>query len=247
MMITTTTMMTMMTTMTPISVDCHARYKRSWRWADQTLALFFNTTSGQVAESQCYLRKAEWVLSQQVDGFVWSTGGCEIGRLPGALCEIGEAAPPPPQPPHPTPTTPTPAKSHDDDVVPKRVHFPEAAAELRLQVSSDRRFFVCPDRHFTHAFLACDVKSACVVRSPPSSSSSSDDACSADDAPLTPLPPALECANGVERVPYTLVCDHRPDCSDDSDEDFCVFPACRAGSLDCGDKQVGLSYYSKGR
>nr|KAG5699356.1 hypothetical protein BaRGS_008264 [Batillaria attramentaria] len=32
--------------------------------------------------------------------------------------------------------------------------------------------------------------------------------------------------NEIEHVPYTLVCDHRSDCNDDSDEDFCVFPPC---------------------
>jgi hypothetical protein len=40
-------------------------------------------------------------------------------------------------------------------------------------------------------------------------------------------------------VPYTLLRDHRPDCIDRSDEDFCVFRACAGGLLPCADlKQV---------
>lgn len=92
---------------------------------------------------------------------------------------------------------------------------------------------VCPDNSTTHFFLACDVKSACWARAYTASFSC--------DAPLTPLPPMMTCSNGVQHVPYTLVCDHRPDCDDSSDEDFCSFPRCdemEAEQFDCGDKQV---------
>ncbi|KAL8601648.1 hypothetical protein ACOMHN_003914 [Nucella lapillus] len=37
-------------------------------------------------------------------------------------------------------------------------------------------------------------------------------------------PPSFHCTSDKQRVSYTLVCDHRPDCSDASDERFCVFP-----------------------
>nr|KAG5691414.1 hypothetical protein BaRGS_016330 [Batillaria attramentaria] len=73
----------------------------------------------------------------------------------------------------------------------------------------------CPDGHVTHEFLACDAKSACWA--------TEHGAC---QAPMTQLPPSFTCADGVERVPYSLVCDYRPDCSDVSDEDFCIFPPC---------------------
>nr|KAG5711572.1 hypothetical protein BaRGS_016754 [Batillaria attramentaria] len=42
----------------------------------------------------------------------------------------------------------------------------------------------------------------------------------------------------MQHVPYTLVCDFRSDCSDASDESFCVYPPCPASqSLNCGNKQ----------
>ena len=97
----------------------------------------------------------------------------------------------------------------------------------------------CPASHITFTFLACDVLSRCYAES--------DDVIYVDQsrdyhlptrsscpAPLTSLPPALLCQNGGHRVAYTLVCDHRDDCGDGSDEDFCVFPPCEMNApLQC--------------
>nr|KAG5708968.1 hypothetical protein BaRGS_004607 [Batillaria attramentaria] len=43
---------------------------------------------------------------------------------------------------------------------------------------------------------------------------------------LTPLPPVMTCTSAQQHVPYSLVCDHRKDCQDGSDEEFCVFDPC---------------------
>ena len=92
---------------------------------------------------------------------------------------------------------------------------------------SASKFVTCPNKHLTHAFLACDSTSSCWVETEltfddlkeswdiPSSSS-----CRVN---MTSLPPSFLCTSGVQRVPYTLVCDHRADCQDNSDEDFCRF------------------------
>ncbi|KAL8591972.1 hypothetical protein ACOMHN_020450 [Nucella lapillus] len=87
----------------------------------------------------------------------------------------------------------------------------------------------CPAGHVTHAFLACDKASYCW-----SSKASDSRSCS---PPLTPLPPSFVCNNGVQQVPYSLVCDYRADCGDQSDEDFCHFPACQRSDFQCGGKQ----------
>ncbi|KAK7474595.1 hypothetical protein BaRGS_00034179, partial [Batillaria attramentaria] len=85
----------------------------------------------------------------------------------------------------------------------------------------------CPDGHVTHTMLACDLQAACWAQYP--------NGC---DAPLTQLPPSFECSSGIARVPYTLVCDFRPDCSDASDETFCVVPPCHPIlEFDCRNKQ----------
>ncbi|XP_025079160.1 uncharacterized protein LOC112555144 [Pomacea canaliculata] len=79
-------------------------------------------------------------------------------------------------------------------------------------------YILCPANHFTHVFLACDVTSNCW--------SKTDGATYSCSPPLTSLPPLFECADVQQSVPYTLVCDHRADCLDGSDENFCVFPPC---------------------
>ncbi|KAK7506138.1 hypothetical protein BaRGS_00002860 [Batillaria attramentaria] len=109
----------------------------------------------------------------------------------------------------------------------------EGASDLstpEIQMSTDNsneyKQVRCPSGHMTHDFLACDVKSACWERE------------SSCEVPLSPLPPTFMCDNQVERVPYTLVCDFRADCSDDSDEEFCVYQQCAEKEpFYCNDKQ----------
>ena len=104
----------------------------------------------------------------------------------------------------------------------------------------------CPRGHATHAFLACDVQSACWGDDFVTYNSGSDawavPTSSSCRAPLTSLPPSFECRQSRgQRVPFSVVCDHRPDCADSSDEDFCAFPACDTDSqFQCNNKQVGL-------
>ena len=96
----------------------------------------------------------------------------------------------------------------------------------------------CPLGHMTHSFLACDLQSACWANDLDFDSSGS---CR---PPLAaPIPPRYACADGVAHVPYTMVCDHRSDCADHSDETFCSFPPCRRDvHFDCGDGQVSVLY-----
>ena len=105
----------------------------------------------------------------------------------------------------------------------------------------------CPEQHFTYVFLACDMQAACYTQSSlrfvqdqqlwdvPSPS-----VC---PAPVTSLPPSFACRSGQQRVAYTMVCDFLSDCSDGSDEDFCVFPPCTGSQpLQCADgKEVSGS------
>ncbi|KAL8586920.1 hypothetical protein ACOMHN_051025 [Nucella lapillus] len=83
--------------------------------------------------------------------------------------------------------------------------------------------------HVTHEFLACDSKSHCL---------------SGEECGLRsdPPPPSFGCDSERQEVAYTLVCDHREDCSDRSDERFCVFAPCpRHSAFDCGDGHcIGL-------
>ena len=93
-------------------------------------------------------------------------------------------------------------------------------------------FARCPSGHYTHQFLACDVRTGCWALD-----------YSSCDVDLT-LP--FACNNEFERVPYTLVCDHRADCNDESDEDFCVFSPCDSTQYSCDSKQVISPQYDYG-
>ena len=81
---------------------------------------------------------------------------------------------------------------------------------------------MCPRQHVTHTFLACDLSSDCWLEETGGRSERDRVKCS---APLRPLPPSFGCRETGQYVPYTLVCDHRQDCFDGTDEDFCVFSA----------------------
>ncbi|KAK7102885.1 hypothetical protein V1264_021043 [Littorina saxatilis] len=84
----------------------------------------------------------------------------------------------------------------------------------------------------THTFLACDAKSSCFRETHIGSEVNGVTSCSAS---LHRFPQPFQCRNGYERIPYSLVCDHRGDCMDSSDEDFCDFPPCIDGKeMPCG-------------
>ena len=90
----------------------------------------------------------------------------------------------------------------------------------------------CLNGDMVHTFLACDAFSDCLITRRPDSRYSCD---------MDPPPPSFTCQNELQLVPYMLVCDHRQDCADGSDEDFCVFPSCQPHTtFDCGDGQVSI-------
>ena len=108
------------------------------------------------------------------------------------------------------------------------------------EIDSDSVSFphvVCSSGHYTHRFLACDAQSHCMQRDPSGQGSGSDETLTAVCKSI--LDTLFTCRNGVEHVPYSLVCDHSQDCFDSSDEDICVHPPCSGGWLfECTNKQV---------
>lgn len=102
------------------------------------------------------------------------------------------------------------------------------------------RVVECPSGHLTHEFLACDLKSSCFARRHNTATAEEgldrhrpDTIAVKCDVPLTPLPPSFPCRDGKESIPYTLLCDHRHDCFDGSDEDFCDFRKSNMSAFTC--------------
>ena len=103
----------------------------------------------------------------------------------------------------------------------------------------------CDGGHVTHVLLACDPSAACWADGDVTFSRHSDTWATptSQSCPVPqigpPLPPSFPCRSGEQHVPYSLVCDHRRDCLDGSDEVFCHFPPCLDHSqFQCHNKQV---------
>ena len=98
---------------------------------------------------------------------------------------------------------------------------------------------VCPSGHWTYGLLACDIQSSCWRRHRNSAQISGSESRSLTSLCQSPLSKLFTCRNGLEHVAYHLVCDHRQDCLDFSDEDFCVHPSCSSSvQFECSNKQV---------
>ncbi|KAK7098999.1 hypothetical protein V1264_003205 [Littorina saxatilis] len=101
----------------------------------------------------------------------------------------------------------------------------------------------CPAGHYTWTFQGCDPLSACfaekeVVYGDRGALWDIPTASSCHVHNVTSRPPLFACDSGVQRVPYNLVCDHRSDCNDNSDEIFCHFARCTGEKLlQCGTSQ----------
>ena len=113
----------------------------------------------------------------------------------------------------------------------------------RLSISSFSAVHVqhafCPSDHWTHTFLACDVRSYCWGQGRFRQGNGSDAERNLTSLCQSTLSTLFTCRHEAERVPYSLVCDHSQDCLDASDEDFCAYPSCSASKQsECVNKQV---------
>nr|KAG5697415.1 hypothetical protein BaRGS_008841 [Batillaria attramentaria] len=199
-------------------------YRNMFQWSDGVVA-YYVTVIGPSSKPDClYLY---WRASR--GRYFLRTDNCHDEGESHFLCEI-----------LPDATDPLRTESH--------AHAPQIGLNSTTSAwTTGSERVQCPSGHLTHQFLACDVKASCWERGAGgggegggeggggAGAASSEVSCL---APLTPLPPSFTCADEVEHVPYTLVCDHRADCRDASDEDFCIFPPCQLiGQYECGNQQ----------
>ena len=121
-------------------------------------------------------------------------------------------------------------------------------ATTAIQYGAEWSPVFCRKGHLTHVFLACDVSTSCWTRGDVTLSFRSytwalptSQSCPAQLA-VTSLPPSFTCSSEEQKVPYSLVCDHRRDCVDGSDETFCKFPPCKwLTQFQCLNKQVCIT------
>ena len=118
---------------------------------------------------------------------------------------------------------------------------------LNETVADQWKPVTCHGGHVTHMSLSCDTTAACwpdgdVIFSRQSDTWAIPTSESCPIPQLGPtLPPSFACGFGKQRVSYSLVCDHRRDCMDGSEEVFCNFQRCMHRSqFQCLNKQVCL-------
>ncbi|KAK7487219.1 hypothetical protein BaRGS_00021571 [Batillaria attramentaria] len=194
------------------------RYLDTWQWSDGTIAYYLKI-AGFSDPPYCA------AFHKDAENATLTVINCDDSKnAPSFVCEMK--------------TEVDQIQGSESSAGARTRNSPQAnASGIFLQTlsasQSPRGLTLCPAQHRTHLFLACDSGSACWVDGYGASASCA--------APMTPLPPSFTCRNRIESVPYTLVCDHRSDCSDGSDEDFCQYPSCNPlTQFSCGGKQVGI-------
>ncbi|XP_070188795.1 G-protein coupled receptor GRL101-like [Littorina saxatilis] len=80
----------------------------------------------------------------------------------------------------------------------------------------------CPQGHVTRKFLSCDQESQCGAKGVMTS-------CQVETREVA----MFVCDDGRHSLPYSLVCDHIPNCLDKSDEDFCHHTPCPRTRFQC--------------
>ena len=98
--------------------------------------------------------------------------------------------------------------------------FVNSKSPFTLQ-QSRQTLITCLGGHLTHAFLSCDRTTHCVqamcyfVRGERKTGMG-----------IAHIVPMYSCTSHGTEVSYSLLCDFRQDCADNSDESFCIHPAC---------------------
>ncbi|KAL8570213.1 hypothetical protein ACOMHN_029913 [Nucella lapillus] len=205
----------------PVSVS--PLYRQLYQWVDQTIAYDIGTTGSynQPKGANCGFLFLSHSYLYQNYRFLLMFLECDLPNTRYYLCE--------------TPLKKSSPKSKFADPETSKIIMP-VPANFNVSIST----VICPSGYLTHEFLACDVNALCFT--------SKDRRLFSCSAPLTPLPPMFTCANGLERVPYTSVCDHRPDCFDDSDENVCIFRACdpmeeeQCGNRECKPRHLWCDF-----
>ena len=116
------------------------------------------------------------------------------------------------------------------------LQFPIAHNSVENFRSKNVSVVTCPGGHLTHDFLSCDPVTYCGTR----------EYVAWCDTVYGGYMPKFECENGIRTLPFTLVCDHRPDCLDNSDEEFCVYETCSDSTCKRSGECISYSHWCDG-
>ena len=109
----------------------------------------------------------------------------------------------------------------------KPVDFPIGLKSQFPVQQINQTLVICPEGHVTHAFLSCDPKSRCGQTRCHflKGTNTISDVISAAQRSVGTVA-MYSCSSVNTEVSYSLLCDFRQDCADNSDESFCHHPDC---------------------
>ena len=184
----------------------YCRYSTLWQWTDGTIALYYDFDWHlQFSPTYCAAYHEDIDDNPLLSINALRVIKCDSQLKIDFLCEI-------------------PSKS---DLHLQSVQLSDILLPKPVKPASDIQGIVeCNDRCAAWQFLGCDSSSG--VRD-----SEGTPPCPHDRRDLDSL--WFQCRDNSGCVPYTLVCDHRQDCADGSDEDFCVVQPCTYTQSACRD------------
>ena len=116
---------------------------------------------------------------------------------------------------------------HEEPLGARSLGYPTLHYSPQSAAHKGHDLTVCSEGHVTQTFLLCDLKSRCrqdVCTSLTGASTLSERESTAQI--LAGIMTMFTCSADDKMIPYTLVCDFRPDCMGDTDESFCKHPVC---------------------
>ncbi|KAL8570306.1 hypothetical protein ACOMHN_011327 [Nucella lapillus] len=118
----------------------------------------------------------------------------------------------------------------------REIQFPVLSYSEKKYGFDNVTVVLCPEGHLTHDFLSCDPSTHCQKHQYVAW-------CHTTHGGSMPT---FACENGIRTLPFTLVCDHRPDCLDNSDEEFCVHKQCADSTCKRSGECISFSHWCDG-
>ena len=199
-------------------------YRHTWRWVDKTIAYFIpNIKMVYQKQMVChtYISMGFMFHCPNIPGWTFSYA-CEHVLVRQSFSRLT-------------------SRKHSQT----RIKIANSQNWTRGQLERKARqpLTVCPGGHWTHDFLKCDLQTACLVKHYEMDCPLGDVAGEGQGRRSEKVT-MFVCDNLFHIVPYTLVCNFAPDCSDGSDETFCLYTrnACGASQHHCDSGQcISLS------
>ena len=194
------------------SDEIPSMYRHVLTWTDKTI--IYNTNHVRMPKKRP-LAKEYYYYSRQFKDVLIVTTGAKYLKLKNFLCE-----------------KPVQLLKLSTS---QSVEFPFSQQSPLTSQQFSQPVVLCTEGHVTLSFLSCDPKSRCGTTAC-SFALGTQSFSEVISAALHPVDHVVmyACSSGYREVSYSLLCDFRQDCEDNSDESFCYHPTCKGFSCPNG-------------